>query len=951
MKIGKGKKIILIVLFSFLSILHWSVAENFDFADKTVIPLDPELVKETLPNGLTYYIKENKKPEGRIILRLVVNAGSILEKDDQLGLAHFLEHMAFNGTKNFPGNTLVDLLEKEGIRFGPDLNAYTSFDSTVYMLDIPALDENDNTREDLLDSALLILRDWADGITNSQEEIDKERGVVIEELRKSLGANERIGEIQRKAIFGKSRYAERNPIGTLEVLENFKREELVSFYEEWYRPKLMTLVAVGDFNGEAIEKKIADIFSSLTDRGSGKKRTVYDVKGQRKNRVSIATDSEAVSAEAKIISFIKRDNEKTVGDYRNNIVSSLYFSMLNKRYNEKRQEKDPSFIQAGAGAGNLVRKAAIFSATSVFDPDKTESALTAFIGELARVQQHGFTEGEFSRAKDSHLRYMEQLLKEADNTRSEILAAEYSRNYLDGEYVPGIEMEYRITEKLINDISLENVNALSKKYIKKNGVLILLSAPQSAASSLPNEKKLVNIYKEALATKYQPYEDNMIDEELVDNLRMQGTAKLVKEDKQNGIEYYTLSNGANIIIKKTDFRNDQVSFVAISKGGHSVVPDEEWVSANFAASVVSGGFLGNFNKIDLNKYLEGKIVSVAPYIGETSEGFLGQSSLPDLETMFQLIYLYFTSIKPDSDSFDSYMSRLGVYLENQDVSPDFVFQRTLMSMLTSDHLRGKPFDKTVIPEIDLDSSYKIFKERFANPGDFTFIFSGSAGADEIVPLAEKYLAFSVSPQSAVGAEETWVDRGIRAPTGKVVKKIFMGKEELAKVVLVFNGNFNWTRENAVLLTALTHAADVRLREVLREEEGGTYSISVYPEIDKYPVPEYSITVYFACAPERAEELKKLALKELESLAETLPDDITDKFANSTIQSFDKQIKENSFWSSVIMESKFDNSDLSWIDNYKEMVKNVSPEDIKKAATLYFNPDRMVELIMLPETAK
>lgn len=951
MKIGKGKKIILIVLFSFLSILHWGVAENFDFADKTVIPMDPELIKETLPNGLTYYIKENKKPEERILLRLVVDAGSILEKDNQLGLAHFLEHMAFNGTKNFPGNTLVDLLEKEGIRFGPDLNAYTSFDSTVYMLDIPAADENGNTREDLLDSALLILRDWADGITNSQDEIDKERGVVIEELRKSLGANERIGEIQRKAIFGKSRYAERDPIGTLEILENFKREELVSFYEEWYRPKLMTIIAVGDFNDEAIEKKITDTFSSLADRGSGKERTVYDVKGSLENRVSIATDSEVVSTEAKIISFIKRDNEKTVGDYRNKIVSSLYFSMLNKRYEEKRQEKDPPFIQAGAGAGHFVRKAAIFSGTTVFDPDKTESAFTAFIGELARVQQHGFTEDEFKRAKNSHLRYMEQLLKEADNTRSEALAAEYSRNYLDGEYVPGIEMEYRITEKLIKDISLENINSLSEEYIKKNEVLILLSAPQAAATSLPDEKKLIDIYEKALSAKYQPYEDNMIDEDLVNNLLPSGKANLVKEDKQNGIEYYTLSNGANLIIKKTDFRNDQVSFFAFSKGGHSVVPDEEWINANVASGVVTRGFLGNFSKIDLDKYLEGKIVNVSPYIGEIIEGFSGESSLPDLETMFQLIYLYFTSIKPDSDSFDSYMSRLRVYLENQDVSPDFAFQKALASMLTSDHLRGKIFDKTVIPEIDLDTSYKIFKERFANLGDFTFIFSGSAGADQIVPLAEKYLAFSASSESAIDADETWVDRGIRTPEGKVVKKIFMGKEELAKVALVFNGNFNWTRENTVLLAALTHAADVRLREVLREDEGGTYSISVYPEIDKYPVPEYRITVYFACAPERAEELKQLAVKELESLAETLPNDITDKFANSTIQSFDKQIKENSFWNSVIMESEFDNSDLSWIDNYKEMVKNVSPEDIKKAAALYFNPNRMVELIMLPETTE
>ncbi|MDX9801403.1 MAG: insulinase family protein [Spirochaetia bacterium] len=931
----------LLLLFTWQGVSADILSINRDSVNRDkVIPSDPQLVKSTLSNGLTYYVRENRKPENRIILRLVVNAGSVLENENQRGLAHFLEHMAFNGTRNFPGNTLVDLLEREGVKFGPDLNAYTGYDNTVYMLDIPA------DREELLDSALLILFDWASGITFSPEEIEKERGVVIEEWRKNKGSSERISEIQRSEIFAGSRYAERQPIGTIEVLENFTREDLVSFYTDWYRPDLMAVIAVGDFDKSEVEKKITDTFSAMPLQKLRKMRPEYPVPGRDKTQVSIVRDEEATSAELKVIYFHENIKQETIGDYRDNLVSSLYFSMLNSRYNEKRQQKDPPFLSAGAGYGKLTSQRSVFTAVCTADPDDVDAGINALAGELSRIRRDGFTDTELRRAKDKYAAVMVQLFREADNTISEALASELTRNYFDNEYVPGIEKEYTLAMNLLPGITIEEVNLLSDYFFTGKEPLILLSLPESGGGGKLDKEHVKNVFEKALVSRTSPYVDFSGEGDLVSELPEPGSSMLVKTDKHNNIDYYTLSNGAKVIIKKTDFREDEVLFTAFSLGGHSVVHDDDWISANFAAGIVSRGILGTRTRIQLDKYLDDKLVNVSPYIGETSEGFSGSSSLTDLETLFQMVYLFFTSAEKERDSFDSYLSRLGIYLQNQEADPNVIFGRTLRKILTSGHPRGRPFDSSVISEIDIDKAYSVFSNRFSSPGDFTWIFTGSAGPDVIIPFAEKYLAFTIPDKSS--ADERWKDTGIRLPEEKVEKTIYMGKEEKADVALVFSGDFNWSRENLVLLTALTEAADVRLREVIREDEGGTYSINVYPSVDKYPVSQYQITVYFACSPQRSDELKALAFRELHSIAEEVPEGTLQKFKNSSKLEYRKQIKENSFWLSAIKDSEFDNSGLAWLDHYEEMADNITKQMIMDAASVYFNPDRMVDVTMLPE---
>jgi len=935
------------LLFSLLTLLLLKnlFAEQLYKSFDDVIPTDPSILIVKMDNEFTYYIKENHKPENRIILRLVINAGSILEEDNQRGLAHFLEHMAFNGTKNFPDNSLVDFLEKEGIKFGPELNAYTSFDNTVYMLDIPS------GREDLLDAALLIMFDWASEITNDIDAIQKERGVVIEEWRKGKGADERIAEVQRKIIFGDSKYSDRIPIGTIEVLETFTREDLVSFYEDWYRPDLMALIAVGDFEKDIIEKKIIERFSNIRGKEIRKERIEYPVSDRKSDVVSIVKDSETTSADVKIIYLLDNPGESTVMDYRDSIISSLYLSMLDSRYKERALGSNPPFANASAGFTRFVRTKSGFSAMCVAEPQNITAGFTALVEELSRVKQHGFTISEFERAKESHIKYFQHLYLEAANTRSETLAAEYTRNFLEGEFVPGIELEYLLTMDLIKGITIDEINKLTNHYIKNNGVTILISAPEDSElnDSETDRDMILEIYYSLLKEKLEPYSDDTYDGDLVYDMPFPGKAVLEKTDDKKGIQYYKLSNNANIIIKKTNFKNDQILFSAFSPGGNSLSTEDEWASVNFASAVVSRGKVGNFTKVQLDKYLKGKTISVSPYISETSEGFTGSSSMEDIETLFQLVYLYFTQVEKDKDAFDSYISRLNIQMKNRELSPDVVFARRLFTVISGGNFRGFPFDSSSVSKINIDTAYDFFKKRFANPGDFTFIFTGSAGADIIIPLAEKYLAYTPNKKTLDPSRENmWKDNGLRYPDGNVKETIYMGKEEKAKVVLSFKGDFNWTRENTLLLNALTEIADIRLRNVIREDESGTYSISVYPIVSKIPFSQYQIIVYFVCSPERAEALKEIVFNEIIALSEKIPEGILKKFRNSSILDYQKQLKENSFWLSVIKESEVDNSGLSWLDIYQMMIENITEQDIMKAANLYFNMESMVDITMYPE---
>ncbi len=913
--------------------------------DRDVIPTDPLVEKGVFHNGLTYYIRENKKPENRIFLRLVVKTGSVMEDDDQQGLAHFLEHMAFNGTENFPGNSLVDFLEKEGVRFGPDLNAFTGFDKTVFMLELPA------DKPETVDLGMKVLADWAGGILNSPEEIEKERGVVIEEWRKDKGAAERISDAQLKTIFRNSRYAERIPIGKVEILESFEKETLDRYYRDWYRPDLMAVIAVGDFDAPAMKELITRYFNKFPLQTFRRKRIEYTLPDNAGTDYLVVKDKEASNANIRIIYKHDKFGEATSDDYREGILRGLFSIMLNNRYDEMKQKKDPPFLDASAGFGSVSMTRSAFSLSCTPDEKQISRGFERLMEEAARVKQNGFTETEFERAVQSYFRAMENGYRERKNTYSSSYVSEYTRNFTEGEYIPGIEYEYKLFLKLTEEITVDEVNELSDKYMTEDNRIVLLSAPEKESVNVPDEKELEAVLNNVFSKTYDQYIDEVNEGPLVDEAAIPEPGSVVSEDYDSefNIRTYILSNGAKIVVKQTDFRDNEVLLSAVSRGGHSKVSDDDWASANLAAQVITRGGLGDFSRIELDKMLEGKIVSVTPFIEELTEGFTGRSSVEDLENMFRLLYLYFTSPSKDRESFDSYISRLKIYLANQEVQPDVVFSRTLRRILTDNHFRGKPFDLDFIKNVDFDRAYRIFRERFGDPGDFTFIFTGSVPPEEIRDLALKYISPLLnSPDYISGQREGWNDTGMRLPSGVKQENVYKGMDEKSEVALIFKGEIAWDRYENLILMTLADAADMRLREVIREEESGTYSINVYPSIKRYPVPEYQIIVYFGCSPDKAEELKKMVFSELEKLKKEIPDETLMKIKKADYQQQEKNLKENSFWESAILEKEISSSSLEWINKFGDMVDKMSTDELKKAASVYFNKESYIDVTLYPE---
>ncbi len=937
------RKYLLLSLYAFLFVFS---SQALDFKTDQGLPTDPSVEKGVYSNGLTYYIRENRKPENRIYLRLVVKTGSLQEDEDQQGLAHFQEHMAFNGTEHFKGNSLIDFLEKAGVRFGPDLNAYTGFDKTVYMLELPA------DKPETVDLGFQVLSDWASNISNTPEEIEKERGVVIEEWRKEKGAEERISDASIQTIFKNSRYAERLPIGKIEVLENFDKKTIDRYYKDWYRPDLMAVIAVGDFESGEMKKLIDRYFGKFPLRTFRKKRIVYDIPERKGTDYLVIKDKEAASANIRVIFLHEKFSEKSEEDYTENIKRGLFSMMLNSRYDEIRQQKNPPYLKAGAGFGNVSLTRSAFSVSCTPDEKNILRGVDVLYGEIARVYQHGFTKSELERAKSRYSRIMQHSVQEKDNAYSLSFTEEYTRNFIEDEYIPGIDYEYMLFEKAVKEITVEDINALADKYITEDNRIVILSAPEKEGVYVPDQDELQRHLDEVLNSDFEPYKDDENSSPLVDENSLSAAGSVVSEeyDDEFGLYRYTLSNGAVIIVKETDFKENEVLMTAVSRGGNSKVSDEDWYSANLAAPIITRAGVGNFSSIQLDKKLEGKIVSVTPFIEELSEGFSGSSSLEDLETMFTLLYLYFKEPRKDSESYDSYISRLKIYLSNQDAKPDVVFAKALRKILTDNHERGKPFDLDFVNRVELDRGYSVYMDRFSDPGDFTFIFTGSANREEIVNLALKYIApLENSSDYKIGKRENWTDTGMKMPAGVIREKVFKGVDEKSEVAVIFKGSYEWSRSENLVLSSLAEAADMRLREVIREGEGGSYNISVYPSMKHFPSPEYQLIVFFGCDPERAEELKTTVFDVIEKLKENISEDILIKIKEANYQQHDKNVLENSFWDSAVSEAELSGASLDWIKNFREMIGKITTDELEAAARKYFNTDSFIDVTLYPES--
>jgi zinc protease len=924
-----------IILFLFFS--GFTFAQN-NIALNDTIPVDPKIIVGTLDNGLKFYIKENKKPEHRAFLRLVVNAGSILENDDQQGLAHLTEHMAFNGTKHFARQEIINYLESIGMRFGPDINAYTSFDETVYMIEVPT------DSVEMVKKGFQILEDWAHNLSFDSVEVDKERGVVIEEWRLGRGASARIRDKQLPVLLKDSRYAERLPIGKKNILENFKHQTLINFYKDWYRPDLMAVIAVGDFDKAWIEKLIKEHFSNISDPKNEKPRTTYPVPDNDSTLFSIVSDPEATSTQIELYYKLPVLPQATVKDYRQSLVEQLYNGMLNNRLQELAQQPDPPFIYGYSAKGNLVRtKEAYILAAGVKD-NGIEKGLETLLREAKRVKEFGFTQTELQREKEDMLSYIEKAYNERGKTESSSFTAEYTRNFLTDEPIPGIEYEYNLQKKYLPGIKLSEVNALGNKWMNKSEV-ILVSEPKKNNIEVPDKEKLEAILNKIKSEKITAYQDKVSDQPLVK--KVPEPARITNEIQYDslGLTEWILSNGIKVFLKPTDFKNDEILFQGFSPGGNSLVPDSDFVPAATSTAIVQLSGLGDFNYIELQKKLAGKIVNVSPYIGELSEGISGSAAPKDLKTMFELIYSYFTSPKADSSAFLSYESRLKSWLENRNASPETAFHDTLQNTLNQYSYRREPWTLDRLNKMNMDKSYQIYKDRFADASDFTFIFVGNFSPDSIKSLIESYIGGLPS----INRNENWKDLKINPPKGIVDKKVIKGIEPKSRVNLTFTGPFNWSYENSYEFNSMLDVLRIKLREVLREDKSGTYGVGVYGSGEKYPEEKYSITITWACAPDRVNELVEDAIQQIDSLKQVpvTPIYIT-KVKETQIRSRETNLKENKYWLNLLQSYLFNNMDLSEINKYPERISNLSTEEIQNAAKKYFNMDNYVKVVLYPE---
>lgn len=904
------------------------------------LSVDPKVKTGVLPNGMRYVIRANAKPEGRAELRLALDVGSILETDDEQGLAHFVEHMAFNGTRNFAKQELWDYLERVGLRIGADLNAHTSFDETVYKLTVPT----DSTQ--IMETAFQIFEDWAHGVAFEAEEIDKERGVVIEEWRRGQGAQTRMLHKQLPALFADSRYAHRMPIGQKAVLDTFHHDVLRGFYDKWYRADLMSFVAVGDFEPAHMESLIVEYLGRVPTPAAPTVRPESPVPGHSETLFAIATDPEATQNTVLVYHKQDRQEQATTRAYRRGLIEGLYNGMLNRRMHELTLEADPPYLGAFSGMGLSVRTKDFLLLGAAVENNGFERGLEALLTEAARVAQHGFTATELARQKKQMLRGMEQAFRERDKLNSAGFAAEYIRHLLDDEPIPGIETEHQLYQRLIPTITLAEVNELAQSWAGDDNRVITVNAPEKEGVGVPTEADLLAAFEKVAGVAVDPYVDQGQDVPLLPNEPTPGTITGRSQTPELGVTTWELSNGVRVVLKPTDFKNDQIVFSAYSPGGHSLVDDKEYVAAATASTIITQAGLGNFDQVGLMKWLSGRVVSVGPYIGELHEGLSGSASPQDAETMFQMIHAYFTATRTDSATFVSLRRRLGAMIENRSQQPETAYSDTIQVTMANYHPRARPWSESMLAELDQQASTRIFRERFADASDFTFYFVGNINLTDVEPLVTRYLA----SLPALHRGETWRDIGMRAPEGVVEKTVRRGIEPKATTQLVFTGPFDFdNRLDRLQIGLMAEAFQIKLREILREDLGGTYGVGVGASPSRLPTGSYRLTVSFGCDPERVEELTDVVFEQIDSLQLVgLDSTYTNKVREIRRREREVSLKENGWWRALLeWVDKNEVDPLLILDN--TVAENFVPADVLRAAK-WFDRSNYARFVMLPEAS-
>lgn len=909
---------------------------------KTKLPSDPKVIKGKFPNGITYYIRPNQKPEKKVELRLAVNAGSILEDDNQLGLAHFMEHMNFNGTKNFEKNELVNYLQSIGVEFGADLNAYTSFDETVYILPVPT------DKEGNLEKGFQIIEDWAHNALLTNKDIDEERGVVLEESRLGKGAEQRMMDKYLPELLAGSKYANRLPIGKDDILKNFKYETIRKFYTDWYRPDLQAVAVVGDIDSAGAMKLLTKHFAGLKNPSKARPRLLTDVPVRQQPGAMVLTDKEATNYRMQIIFPVKKKTEDvTLGDYRESMKEGLVQQMLNRRLSDLSRSSNPPFPFAVTGMDSWARGYESFIAMAVFGNGDLEKALNAITAELARAKQYGFTQSELDLARKNTLSTMEKYYNERNTTESGTYVDEYVRNFLESEAMPGIENEYNYHQQLLPGIQLAEVNTIIKDWLANTNTFSLVTGPENKDAKLPTNAELTVMVQKGLQQTVSPMEDKSIASSLMEKAPQAGKIVSKQADAAIDATTYTLSNGIKVTVKPTNFKSDEIIVKGVKKGGTNTYGAGDKYSAQYASAVVGAMGIGQFAPTDLEKVLAGKNVKASASMGEISNEVSASSTVKDLESMMQLLYLRMMQPRKDADLFAAYRDKQKSQLQFLSANPQVSFVDTTYSVLFNNNpLANSPIPKPQhFDAISLDRAMSIYANEFSTADGYHFFIAGNVDEKTLLPLIETYIGSLPTANKATAFK----DNGVRPIDGKKEIKYKKGSEPQSLILAIYTGEAPYTEDFALRTQAVSEILNIKVIEELREKLGGIYGGGFQASVEKEPYANYSMALYLPCGPENVDKLLAAAKEEINNIKTKGPaaKDL-EKVKTQWHEKHRTKLKENGYWLGQMEQILFWGKDSKYTLDYDKWIDKLTTADVQNTAKILFNGKNEFISVLYPE---
>jgi zinc protease len=906
------------------------------------VPIGPQVKVGKLDNGLAYYIQRNARPEQKLELRLVVKAGSILEDDDQLGLAHFTEHMAFNGSTHFRKHELVSYLQSIGVKFGADLNAYTSFDETVYVLPIPT------DRKENVEKAFLVLEDWAHGISFNPADVDKERGIVLEELRLGKGASDRMSKVLMPKMFNGSKYAQRLPIGQEAVLRGFPQEALQRFYRDWYRPDLMAVVAVGDIDPAYAEKLIKAHFGHLKNPSPARARAYAPIPTRSETEALVVTDKEAGGGAVLIRYPVQPVHDAgTIGAYREELVERLFGAMLNQRLQALTQLPKPPFTGASSSLRKLTRRYKAYSAGAALGAGGAQPAITALVQENERARRFGFSAAELERVRKNMMRSFERAYNERDKSDSAVYAAEYLRHFLEDEAIPGIETEYRYVSELLPAITVDEMNAYARRTIPADsGKLVVYTGNSNPSLPLPTGPGLLAAVAAAEQAELTAHDEKAVAAQLMDTPPAAGSIVAESLDKALGLTRLTLSNGVKVILKPTDYRNDQVLMSASRFGGQALFDDKDILNARYANSIVATMGLKDLSPIDVRKVLAGKAANVSVGLSAYSDVVTGAAGAHEIETMLQLVWLRFAGVRRDEDLYKSFIGKQVEQARSRLALPGARFGDALVATLYNNHPRAP---RALRPEefarISLDRSIDIYRQRFSSARDLTFILVGSFDVDAVKPLLATYLGSLPTPEIPVALR----DVGLRPVTGVVKREVHSGTDDKSTISLTFTGPAEFSEREQLRMAALMEVMNIRIIDVLREKMALIYGGGMSGGIARLPYQNYFISASLPTGPANVDKVLEATFAEIERMKTQGPDqEDLDKVKTNWRQKYRKALRENAYWLGHLQAALTNGSDPATILDFEQQIDALGAADLKAAAQRYFNMGNYVQVVLNPE---